>query len=93
MEQLKMYDMNRTYGKLRRRINHKLVKAGIEFSYSTLFNGYQWHFKCYPDGDAVIHFGSYGNYKGHVETMGFPWDEGDVTEMTPDELVDWLLEL
>jgi hypothetical protein len=37
------------------------------------------------EGDVVCHCGSYGNKQGLVETYQFPWDNGDVSVMPPQE--------
>lgn len=36
-------------------------------------------------GDGIIHRGSY-RHNSCIETMGMPWDEGDVSTHTPQEL-------
>lgn len=37
-------------------------------------------------GDAIIHDNSYGHLWGEWETIGMPWDYGDVTVHEPEEL-------
>lgn len=81
-----------SYANDRRKLNRKLKKAGIEFEWIHSFDGYQWLFPQLPEGDAIIHSYSYGNKYGHFETYHMPWDDGDVTEMTADELVKTLKE-
>lgn len=50
------------------------------------WEGYQLLFN-WTVGDVAIHDGTYGHEHGDVETYEFPWDEGDVTQLTPDEAV------
>ena len=40
------------------------------------------------DGDFICHNGSYGCNSGLVESIGFPWDNGDVSVHTPEEIAD-----
>lgn len=80
-----------SYANDRRKLNRLLKRNGIDFSWSTIYDGYQWHFPSQPQGDAVIHQYSYGSKYGHFETMGCDWDNGDVTELTAQELIDRLL--
>ena len=44
-----------------------------------LYDGAQITFP-WTSGDVVCHRGSYGHNLGHVESMGFSWDDGDVSE-------------
>ena len=87
MEKLKRMFGKKSYANDRRRLNRKLKKAGIEYSWVHLYNGYQWTFPNYPNGDAAIHSGTYSNRRGYFETYCMPWDEDDVTVLTADELV------
>ena len=52
-------------------------------------NGYQVFFEDWC-GDAVLHDGSYGQSVCLWETIGFPWDEGDVSTHTVGDLVNLL---
>ena len=87
MEMLKRMYGKKSYANDRRRLNHKLKKAGIEFEWFFLYDGYTWHFPKFPGGDAAIHSGTYSNRYGYFETYQMPWDEGDVTVLSADELV------
>ena len=80
------------YGNDRRRLNRLLKKAGITFECKQLYDGYQWTFpnSAYPDGDAIIHSGSYGHMYGYFETMGIG-PEDDCVERTAKELIELLL--
>lgn len=54
--------------------------------YGTINNGFQLRFEGL-DGDAVIHDFSYGHECGEWETYKMPWDYGDVSILTAEELV------
>lgn len=60
--------------------------------FNTLNNGFQLKFEDF-EGDAVIHDYSYGRDSGWWETYKFPWDEGDVSVLTAEELVEKLVSL
>ncbi len=63
-----------------------LIKAEIPFTHNQIFDG--WQIRCpWCGGDVVAHFGSHGADYGHVESYGFPWDEDDVSELTPAEAI------
>ena len=88
MELMKrLHGCTRKLGNDRRKLNHMLKKAGIEFEWHNLYDGYQWTFAQYPCGDVAIHGGTYGSHRGHVESYCMPWDDGDVTELTKIELI------
>ena len=72
----------------------QLVQACAEYGVgikeiTNLYNGYCVQFNL-PDGtmkaDAILHDGSYGNTNLDWETMGFPWDENDVSVHTAEKL-------
>ena len=86
------YGKKHGYGNDRRRLNRLLKKAGISFEWHHLYDGYQWTFpnSAYPNGDAIIHFGSYGNNRGNFETMGIG-PEDDCIERTAEELIELLV--
>ena len=77
----------KSYANDRRKLNRKLKKAGIEFEWNYLFDGYKWTFPKFPNGDAVIHSTSYNSRYGHFETMGMPWDIDDVSVLTANQLI------
>lgn len=87
MEKLKRMFGKKSYANDRRKLNRKLKKAGIEFEWSFLYDGYTWTFPKFPGGDAAIHCGTYSNKSGRFETYQMPWDDGDVTVLSADELV------
>ena len=90
MSTLKKLYGKKSYANDRRKLNRKLKKANIEYRWEKLYDGYKWYFSKYPNGDAIIHSGSYYNKSGCFETMGMPWDEDDVTVLTANELVNKL---
>lgn len=59
----------------------------INYTRFNIYDGYKYIFSAFPYADVVIHSGSYHYWEGHVESMGFPWDEGDVTHCTPEHMV------
>lgn len=61
-----------------------LEEMGIPHTTNPLWDGYQIRFP-WCDGDMVCHNFSYGHSAGHIESYCFPWDEGDVTELTISE--------
>ena len=61
-----------------------LEEMGIPHTTNPLWDGYQIRFP-WCNGDMVCHNFSYGHSAGHVESYCFPWDEGDVTELTISE--------
>lgn len=81
----------KSYANDRRRLNRLLKKNNIFFEWHPLYDGYQWTFpkSNYPDGDAIIHCGSYGNSHGNFETMGIG-EEDDCIERTAQELIQIL---
>lgn len=80
-----MFEETRDY------FNHLLDEAGIEYTVDHIFDGYQWRFPEFPNGDIICHSGSYHNDEGYVESYGFEWDDGDVTALPPDEMISYLL--
>ena len=42
------------------------------------------------EGDAALHDGTYGHDDYYWETFQFPWDEGDVTVHSTDDLISLL---
>lgn len=51
-------------------------------------DGYQWIFPLDDDriGDVIYTPYSYNNQNGYVESMGFDWDEDDVSALPPEEM-------
>jgi hypothetical protein len=63
---------------------NKLSRRNIPHTINVLWDGLQIKFP-WNNGDFVCHSASYGHEVGDVESMGCPWDEGDVTRLTVDE--------
>lgn len=61
-----------------------LRAAKVPFTFHTLYEGAQLRFP-WCDGDVICHEHSYGSDHGAVETYQFPWDEGDVSVMSPSQ--------
>jgi len=47
-----------------------------------IYEGYQLRFP-WCEGDIAMHDGTYGAKAGDVESYQFPWDDGDVSRLTP----------
>ena len=59
-----------------------LKLLSIPFEMGPLYEGWQLRFP-WCEGDVACHRGTYGQANGMVETYQFPWDDGDVTMITP----------
>lgn len=59
-----------------------LIPAGVPFTTNPIYEGMQLRFP-WCDGDVACHAGTYGSSEGMVETFQFPWDEDDVSMLTP----------
>ena len=68
-------------------IRETLLSRGIPCTMNPLYEGYQLRFH-WCDGDVAIHSTTYCNNIGRVETYNFPWDEGDVSVLEPDEFIE-----
>lgn len=83
-------------------INHDIIDAtamyfnallrhkGIEYKIESCWDGYKWTFEDY-DGDIAIHSGTYYYDEGYVESYQMPWDEDDVSILSPQETVARLM--
>lgn len=58
---------------------------GIPFHVHQIFEGWQITFP-WCEGDVACHDGTYGAHSGYVESLGFPWDRGDVSVMKPKKM-------
>ena len=77
---------------------------GVELDKVSFFqNGFHVTFKGYEGADAICHDGSYGSpcrmgchrdndwsRYGEWETIGFPWDNGDVSYRSAKELASYI---
>ena len=69
-----------------------LIENNIEYNRIRLYEGWQFYIHG-TDGDIVCHEMSYGGDDGLWESMGFDWDEEDVTgHLTAEEVIDRLKE-
>lgn len=69
-----------------------LIENGIKYIRQPLFEGWQFYIHG-TNGDIICHGGSYGGNDGLWESMGFDWDDGDVTgHLTAQEVVSRLNE-
>lgn len=69
-----------------------LIANNIKYTRERLYEGWQF-FISNTDGDIVCHGGSYGGKDGLWESMGFDWDEEDVTgHLTAQEVINRLKE-
>ena len=69
-----------------------LIDNNIKYRRKRCYEGWQF-FIDGTDGDIVCHRGSYGGRDGLWESMGFDWDEEDVTgHLTAQEVVSRLKE-
>lgn len=69
-----------------------LIENNIEYNRIRLYEGWQFYIHGI-DGDIVCHRGSYGGNDGLWESMGFVWDEGDVTgNLTAEDIIRMLKE-
>lgn len=69
-----------------------LIENGIKYTRQPLYEGWQFFING-TDGDIVCHRGSYGGRDGLWESMGFVWDEGDVTGcLTAEDIIRMLKE-
>lgn len=59
-------------------------------SVMVFLNGFRVTFENWEQGDAIMHDGSYYNNLRDWETYGFPWDDGDVSTHSTEELVNLL---
>ena len=69
-----------------------LTKNNIEYTRKPIYEGWQFYIHG-TDGDIICHNYSYGGNDGLWESMGFDWDEEDVTgHLTAQEVVSRLKE-
>lgn len=65
----------------------ELMERGVYFAMNPLYDGYQWRFGGnLENGDVAIHHGTYGNQNRKVESYGMPWDNDDVSALSPEEM-------
>ena len=67
-----------------------LMEEEIPFTVNNCGDGWQLRFP-WDNGDVICHSGSYGSYKGMVESYGFPWDGNDVTTADPYKMAQYII--
>ena len=75
------------YTKIILEIADRLTSYQVPFSIKLLYGGAQLRFPWHK-GDIICHERSYGHELGMVESFEFPWDEDDVSVLTPNEAVE-----
>lgn len=65
-----------------------LTKNEVKHTCEALHDGYAIRFPWKEGADVAVHFGSYGSACGYVESIGWPWDDGDVSMLSPDDAVN-----
>ena len=69
-----------------------LIENNIQYIRRHLYKGWQFYIEG-TNGDIICHEGSYGGNDGLWESMGFVWDEGDVTgRLTAKDIIRMLKE-
>ena len=58
----------------------------VPYTKNESWDGAQLRFP-WCEGDIVCHFFSMGSDSGFVESYCFPWDEGDVSMLSPQEAI------
>ena len=72
-------------------LSNQLTERNIPHTLNVIWDGLQIRFP-WNDGDLVCHSGSYGSQCGAVESLGCPWDNGDVSCLDIDEALDLITE-
>lgn len=67
-----------------------LSERNIPHTINVIWDGLQIRFP-WNDGDIVCHQGSYKSELGKVESMGCPWDDEDVSVLTIDYALDYII--
>ena len=69
-----------------------LIENNIEYTRKPIYEGWQFYIRG-TDGDIICHKYSYGGNDGLWESMGFDWDDEDVTGyLTAEEVINRLKE-
>ena len=64
----------------------------VPYTMNSIFDGAQLRFP-WCEGDVVAHSGVEWEDHGIVESYCFPWDDGDVTKLTPNGMADRIIAL
>ena len=68
-----------------------LEQENIPYNIVRCFEGWQIRFN-WCVGDVACHDGTSGHQLDKVETYQFPWDNGDVSVLDPEEAADKIVE-
>lgn len=68
-----------------------LSRLNIPFEMRPIYEGWQILCPWADNADVAAHDGTYGAARGMVESYEFPWDEGDVSMLTPEEAADRII--
>lgn len=68
-----------------------LSQLNIPFEMRRIGEGWQILCPWADNADVAAHDGTYGAKSGMVESYEFPWDEGDVSVLTPEEAADRII--
>ena len=71
-------------------LSNALSVRNIPHTLNVIWDGLQIRFP-WNGGDIVCHNGSYGHNFGNVESMGCPWDGEDVSCISPEEALDYIV--
>lgn len=74
-------------------IAFKLLANDIPFEFRLLSDGAQLRFPWWEDADVVCNYMTAGHLEDYVESMGFPWDEDDVTIEKSNLMAEAIIEL
>ena len=69
-----------------------LETLGIPYSTNKIFDGWQIRFP-WCNGDVCCHYGTYGAEDGMVKSFRFPWDNDDVSVLTPEKAATLIVSL
>lgn len=71
-------------------LSNQLTVRNISHTLNVIWDGLQIRFP-WNNGDLVCHSGSYGHNFGNLESMGCPWDDEDVSCISPKEALDYIV--
>lgn len=66
-------------------------KLGIPCDKYKCLDGFILRFPLWSDGDIACHSGTYGSNAGMVESYRFSWDGDDVSVLTVEEAIVYLI--
>lgn len=87
-----MMMINPTYATPILNLSALLNGQGIPHSVRPIYDGLQIRFP-WCNGDFICHMYSHGCYNGDVESMGFEWDNDDVSRLSVEEAFSLVADL